>query len=253
VIRVPVYPKINYNAGYQLVRPCPTRLAAARVASCTPTTPDDRSDYVSKFSSRGRLRHQQEPVRHHRLPSDRQRHHRYFAADATNLLDRRRPEIASYNNVILRTLFNEPRQLRIVGHSQARVQGGSRPSAREPPTTSFIVPSMSYDQHPGDAASNPPGTNLVYTATSILAIGARPSSHRSPQRGKGAGGFSRSGVRAQRQRHSNLSTLHTTWGTISRRRLTTTARAGQRGPPTTRGHQYVLGQPLTHSPPLAPW
>ena len=33
------------------------------------------------------------------------------------------------------------------------------------PNNIIIVPSMSYDQHPGDAASNPPtGTNLMYTA-----------------------------------------------------------------------------------------
>jgi endoglucanase len=33
------------------------------------------------------------------------------------------------------------------------------------PNNLIIVPSMSYDQHPGDAASSPPtGTNLVYTA-----------------------------------------------------------------------------------------
>jgi hypothetical protein len=87
------------------------------------------------------------------------------AADATTFWTDVAPKFAGYNNVIYEP-FNEPidgsaswATFKPVVHGWiATIRGAGANNL-------IIVPSMSYDQHPGDAASSPPtGTNLVYTA-----------------------------------------------------------------------------------------
>jgi len=149
----------------QLVRPCPTRLAAARVQAA-PHHPDDRSRLCQQGSqASGRLRHQQEPVRHHRLPSDRQRHHRYFGSRCRRPSGPTSPpKFASYNNVIYEP-FNEPIDSSALWPlSSPWCRAGLTDHPRGSPNNIIIVPSMSYDQHPAMPPANPPGHQLVYTA-----------------------------------------------------------------------------------------
>ena len=87
------------------------------------------------------------------------------AADARTFWTDIAPRFANYTNVIYEP-FNEPTEpssswaaLKPVVQSFVDT---IRPSA---PRNVIIVPSHSWDQHPGDAANNPPsGTNLMYTA-----------------------------------------------------------------------------------------
>jgi endoglucanase len=87
------------------------------------------------------------------------------AADATTFWTDIAPQFANYANVIYEP-FNEP----IDGSAswatlKPVVQGWINTIRAGAPNNIIIVPSTSYDQHPGDAASNPPtGTNLMYTA-----------------------------------------------------------------------------------------
>jgi hypothetical protein len=106
----------------------------------------------------------------------------------------------------LRTLQRTHRRLGIVGHFQARGPGLDHDHSRcRAPDNIIIVPSMSYDQHPGDAASSPPtGTNLVYTAH----VYPRQLEHVLPATGRdriedGTGVHHRVGVPAQRQRQES--------------------------------------------------
>ena len=48
VVRLPVYPKIDYNGGSPTCSPCPYPVGTGPTASCTPTTPVSASDYVTK-------------------------------------------------------------------------------------------------------------------------------------------------------------------------------------------------------------
>jgi endoglucanase len=89
------------------------------------------------------------------------------ANDATTFWTDIAPKFASYNNVIFEP-FNEP----INGSAswatfKPVVQGWIDTIRKGAPNNVIIVPSMSYDQHPGDAASDPPTdpkSNLMYTA-----------------------------------------------------------------------------------------
>ena len=49
VVRLPVYPKIDYNGGFPTCSPCPYPVGTGPAASCTPTSPVSASDYVAKI------------------------------------------------------------------------------------------------------------------------------------------------------------------------------------------------------------
>ena len=166
VVRLPVYPKIDYNGGYPACSPLPYPVGTGPVASCTPTAPMSAADYDSKVlrpavdyaTSKGLY----VIIDHHQIDNATTG---TSAADATTFWTDVAPQFASYSNVFYE-LFNEP----IDGSAgwtalKPVVQGWINGIRAAAPNNIIIVPSTSYDQHPGDAASDPPtGTNLMFTA-----------------------------------------------------------------------------------------
>jgi endoglucanase len=75
------------------------------------------------------------------------------------------PKFASYSNVFFE-VFNEPIDSGVAWATlKPVVQGWIDTIRASAPSNIIIVPSMSYCQRPGDAASDPPtGGNLMYTA-----------------------------------------------------------------------------------------
>jgi len=166
VVRFPVYPKIDYNGGYPTCSPLPYPVGTGPSASCTPTTPMSAADYDSKVlkpavdyaTSKGLY----VIIDHHQIDNATTG---TSAADATTFWTDIAPQFASYSNVFYEP-FNEP----IDGSAgwaalKPVVQGWINTIRAVAPNNIIIVPSTSYNQHPGDAASNPPtGTNLMFTA-----------------------------------------------------------------------------------------
>ena len=87
------------------------------------------------------------------------------AADATTFWQYMAAKFASYSNVLYEP-FNEPIDSAVTWANFKSVAQGWVDTIRAlAPDNIIIVPSMSYDQHPGDAANSPlTGTNLMYTA-----------------------------------------------------------------------------------------
>ena len=180
VVRLPVYPKIDYNGGYPACSPLPYPVGTGPVASCTPTTPMSAADYDSKVlkpavdyaTSKGLY----VIIDHHQIDNATTG---TSAADATTFWTDVAPQFASYSNVFYEP-FNEP----IDGSAgwtalKPVVQGWIDTIRAAAPNNIIIVPSTSYDQHPGDAASDPPtGTNLMFTAHVYPQNWNRPSRRR---------------------------------------------------------------------------
>jgi hypothetical protein len=166
VVRMPVYPKIDYNGGGSYCSPLPYPVGGTGSANCTPTSPMSAADYVSKVLKPAvdyaTSKNLYVIIDHHQIDNATTGN---SAADATTFWTDVAPKFASYNNVIFEP-FNEP----IDGSAswatfKPVVQGWITTIRAGAPNNLIIVPSMSYDQHPGDAAGSPPsGGNLVYTA-----------------------------------------------------------------------------------------
>ena len=166
VVRLPVYPKIDYNAGYPTCSPLPYPVGTGPSASCTPTTPMTAADYDSKVLKPAvdyaTSKNLYVIIDHHQIDNATTG---TSAADATTFWTDVAPQFAGYSNVFYEP-FNEP----IDGSAgwaalKPVVQGWINTIRAVAPNTVIIVPSTSYDQHPGDAASDPPtGTNLMFTA-----------------------------------------------------------------------------------------
>lgn len=166
VVRLPVYPEIDYNGGYPYCPPLPYPVGSGPPTTCSARTPMSATDYVAHVlkpavdtaTSRGLY----VIIDHHQIDNATTG---TSAADATTFWTDVAPLFASYTNVIYEP-FNEPID------TSARwadlkpvVQGWIDTIRAAAPNNIIIVPSTSYDQHPGDAASDPPsGTNLMYTA-----------------------------------------------------------------------------------------
>jgi hypothetical protein len=166
VVRLPVYPKVDYNGGYPYCSPLPYPVGSGPGTSCTPTSPMNASDYVSKvlkpaidYATGKNL---YVIIDHHQIDDATKG---TSAADATTFWTDIAPKFAGYSNVIYEP-FNEPIDS---GASWATlkpvVQGWIDTIRAAAPDNIIIVPSMSYDQRPGDAASDSPtGGNLMFTA-----------------------------------------------------------------------------------------
>jgi len=166
VVRLPVYPKIDYNGGSSYCSPLPYPVGSGPSAGCTPTTPMTAADYVSNvlqpavdYATSQNL---YAIIDFHQIDNATTG---TSAADATTFWTDIAPKFASYTNVIYEP-FNEPIDGSVTWATfKPVVQGWITTIRAAAPNNIIIVPSMSYDQHPGDAASNPPtGTNLVFTA-----------------------------------------------------------------------------------------
>jgi endoglucanase len=166
VVRLPVYPKIDYNAGYPTCSPLPYPVGTGPATTCTPVMPMSAADYDAKVlkpavdyaSSKGLY----VIIDHHQIDDATKG---TSAADATTFWTDVAPQFASYGNVLYEP-FNEPIDSAASWTAlKPVVQGWIDTIRAAAPSNIIIVPSTSYDQHPGDAASNPPtGTNLMFTA-----------------------------------------------------------------------------------------
>ena len=136
------------------------------------------------------------------------------AADATTFWTDIAPKFANYANVLYEP-FNEPIDGSVAWATFKPVVQGWITTIRAGALNNIIiVPSMSYDQHPGDAASNPPtGSNLVFTAH--IYPGNWSTSFKtqvSTAVGKAPVFITEWGYELNGS-DSNLSTASTTWGT----------------------------------------
>ena len=166
VVRLPVYPKVDYNGGSPTCSPCPYPVGTGPTASCTPTTPVSASEYVAKILKPAvdyaTSKNLYVIIDFHQIDNATTG---TSAADATTFWTDIAPRFASYTNVFYEP-FNEPLD---TGASWAALksvaQGWINTIRAAAPKNIIIVPSNNWDQRPGDAASDPPtGTNLMYTA-----------------------------------------------------------------------------------------
>jgi hypothetical protein len=174
VVRLPVYPKIDYNGGGKnaycspLPYPVGTGPSADQGSNCPSTATMNAADYVNKVLKLAvdyaTTKNLYVIIDHHQIDDATKG---TSAADATTFWTDISPKFASYSNVLYE-LFNEP--IDSASNWTALkpvVQGWIDTIRKGAPNNIIIVPSTSYDQHPGDAASSPPSdtkSNLMYTA-----------------------------------------------------------------------------------------
>ena len=167
VVRLPVYPKINYNTGGSpTCSPCPYPIGSGPTAGCTPVSPLSAADYVEKVLKPAvdyaTSKNLYVIIDYHQIDNVTSG---TSAADAVTFWTDIAPVFAGASNVLYEP-FNEPIDSN-VGWSTMKpiVQQLVDTIRLAAPNNIIIVPSNDWDQHTGDAASDPPnGTNLMYTA-----------------------------------------------------------------------------------------
>jgi len=168
VVRFPVYPKIDYNGGYPYCSDLPYPVGSGPTTSCTAKSPISAADYVSKLLKPAvdyaTSKNLYVIIDHHQIDDATKGS---SAADAKTFWADITPKFASYSNVLYEP-FNEPIDSAATWAQLKPVVQGWIDTIRSAGATNvIIVPSGSYCQHPGDAASDPPSdpkSNLMYTA-----------------------------------------------------------------------------------------
>jgi len=167
VVRLPVYPKVDYNTGGSpTCSPCPYPIGTGPAASCTPSSPLSAADYVTKV-----LKPAVDYAASQNLYAIIDYHQIDNATTGTSAQDAQTfwtdvaPQFAGYPNVLFEP-FNEPIDYSVPWSTLKPVVQQLVDTIRAgAPKNVVIVPSNTWDQHPGDAASDPPsGANLMYTA-----------------------------------------------------------------------------------------
>ncbi|HXI28605.1 MAG TPA: cellulase family glycosylhydrolase [Vicinamibacterales bacterium] len=165
-VRLPVYPKISYNGGSAYCSPLPYPVGTGPTANCNPTAPMNAADYVTKVLKPAidyaRTKNLYAIVDYHQIDNAVTG---TSAADATTFWNDVAAQFASYANVLYEP-FNEPIDTAVSWATfKPVVQGWIDAIRAKAPANVIIVPSMSWDQKPGDATASPPtGTNLMFTA-----------------------------------------------------------------------------------------
>jgi aryl-phospho-beta-D-glucosidase BglC (GH1 family) len=167
VVRMPVYPEITYNTGGDpACSPLPYPVGTGPSASCAATPSLNASDYVSQVLKPAvdyaTSKNLYVIIDFHQIADITTG---TYAADATTFWTDIAPQFASYSNVLYEP-FNEPIDTAKMWSAQKPIVQGFIDTIRaKAPNNLIIVPSHTWDQFPGDAASDPPnGTNLMYTA-----------------------------------------------------------------------------------------
>jgi hypothetical protein len=167
VVRLPVYPEIDYNTGGGATcSPCPYPVGTGPTASCTPKSPLSAADYFTKVLKPAvdyaTSKNLYVIVDFHQIDNATSG---TSAADAKTFWTDIAPKFAGSSNVLYEP-FNEPIDTNVGWSTLKPVAQQLIDTIRVgAPNNIIIVPSNTWDQHPGDAASNPPsGTNLMYTA-----------------------------------------------------------------------------------------
>ena len=167
VVRLPVYPKVDYNTGGDpACSPCPYPVGTGPTASCTPKAPLSAADYVSKVLKPAvdyaTSKNLYVIIDYHQIDNASTG---TSAADAVTFWTDIAPQFAGAANVLYEP-FNEPIDANVAWSAlKPAVQRLIDTIRAGAPKNIIIVPSNAWDQHPGDAVSDPPtGTNLMYTA-----------------------------------------------------------------------------------------
>jgi endoglucanase len=166
VVRMPVYPKICYNGKSPSCSPLPYPVGTGPSTSCTPTTLLSAADYVSKVLKPAvdyaTSKNLYVIVDYHQIDNATTG---TSAADANTFWTDVAPQFASYTNVFYE-IFNEPIDTNVPWSTlKPVVQGLINTVRAAAPNNIIIVPSNSWNQKTGDAASDPPtGGNLMFTA-----------------------------------------------------------------------------------------
>ncbi len=171
VVRLPVYPKVDYNGGSSYCSPLPYPVGGTGSgANCTPASTGtmNAADYVSKVLKPAidyaTSKNLYVIIDFHQIDDITKG---TSATDATTFWTDIAPKFASYTNVIYEP-FNEPIDSTSNWAALKPVVQGWITTIRSAGASNIIiVPSHSYDQHPGDAASDPPSdpkSNLMFTA-----------------------------------------------------------------------------------------
>ena len=171
VVRFPVYPKIDYNAGGSYCSDMPYPVGGSGSGSCAPKSPAPISaaDYVGKILKPAidyaTSKNLYVIIDFHQI--DDMTTSTNSAADANTFWTDIAPKFASYSNVFYE-VFNEPIDgAKTWADIKPKVQTLVDTIRNGGANNVIIVPSNSYCQRPGDAASSPPNdpkTNLMYTA-----------------------------------------------------------------------------------------
>jgi endoglucanase len=168
VVRLPVYPRTDFNGGssYYSGLPYPVGNPAPAGQKVTVMT---AAEYVSKVLKPAidyaTSKNMYAIIDFHQIDDTSPSATKDSAADATTFWTDIAPQFKDATNVIYE-LFNEP----IDGSTpwatfKTRAQKWVDTVRAAAPNNLIIVSSMSYCQHPGDAASSPlTGANLLYTA-----------------------------------------------------------------------------------------
>jgi endoglucanase len=163
VIRMPVYPRTVTNSGTSTYSPVPFPVGpAAPSGNHLALTEDEYLNNVLKpavdYATQKGL---YVIIDYHQIDNSSGQ----SGTDATTFWQYMAAQFANYPNVIYEP-YNEPIDSTTTwANFKARAQGWVDTIRAAAPDNLIIVPSMSWDQHPGDAASSPlDGTNLVYTA-----------------------------------------------------------------------------------------
>lgn len=163
VIRLPVYPRTVVNSGSPSYSPAPYPLGATAPVGMHQTLSED--DYVSKILKPAVDYTAQKGayaiIDYHQIDDATGQ----SGTDAVTFWQKVAPLFASDDHVIFEP-FNEPIDTTTPWSTfKTTVQSFIDTIRSAAPNNLIIVPSMIWDQRPGDAASDPPsGTNFVYTA-----------------------------------------------------------------------------------------
>ena len=166
VVRMPVYPRTDFNQGqsYYSGLPYPVGTAAPAGQKVTVMTgPEYISTVLKPAIDYATSKNMYAIIDLHQIDDTNTAHN--SGADATSFWTDIAPQFKDYSNVIYE-LYNEPINSGMAWATfKTQVQTWIDTVRAAAPNNLIVVPSMSWDQHPGDAASSPPtGTNLVYTA-----------------------------------------------------------------------------------------
>ncbi len=167
VVRLPVYPKIDYNTGgTPACSPYPYPVGTGPTASCTPVSPFTADQYYTNILKPAvdyaTSKNLYVIIDYHQIDDMTTG---TSAADANTFWTDIAPKFASYSNVFYE-IFNEPIDYaKSWATLKPVVQGIINTVRAAAPQNIIVVPSNTWDQKPGDAASDPPtGGNLMYTA-----------------------------------------------------------------------------------------
>jgi Cellulase (glycosyl hydrolase family 5) len=166
VVRMPVYPQTDFNGNvpYYSGLPYPVGTPAPAGQKVTVMTgPDYISKVLKPAVDYATTKNMYAIIDLHQIDDTNTAHN--SGAAATSFWTDIAPVFKDYSNVIYE-LFNEPINGGMAWATfKPQVQTWIDTVRAAAPNNLIVVPSMSWDQHPGDAASSPPqGTNLVYTA-----------------------------------------------------------------------------------------